>query len=232
MTGKSHAEYMRRLFTKIAPRYDLVNTLMSLGQDRWWRRKAALWSNPSSSTLALDLATGTGEMAIALAQGKAQVIGVDICPGMVRWGKGKALRLGKGGQIHFLLGDALSLPFPDNTFDIATIGFALRDVESIPRCLVELHRILKRGGRLVCLELTRPRLPILGFFFALYLKKIVPLLGRFFGKDGDTYTFLFRSLNLYPAPRELKVMMEEAGLSQVRFRLYGLGTVALHGAVK
>ncbi len=223
---------MRTLFARIAPRYDLVNSLMSLGLDRKWRKEAAFWANFSTTTLALDLATGTGELALALAQGNAQVMGVDLSPEMMKLGREKALRLGKGDQINFLFGDALCLPFPDNTFDIATLGYALRDLENIPLSLAELRRVLKKGGKLVCLELTLPRSPLFRSLFALYLQKIIPILGRFFGKDGDAYAFLARSLHLYPTAKELQEMRERVGLRQVSYHLYGLGTVALHQAVK
>lgn len=220
------------IFSQIAPGYDLLNKIMSLGQDRSWRRFAASLATSSSNGLALDLATGTGEMAFELAPRARAVIAIDVCPQMLSQARRKATWKEFGSKTSFLLADVLATPFPDDSFDCATIGFATRHVGNIADAFAEWCRILKPGGRVVCLELVRPSSTIGTPFYRFYLYKLVPLIARCLNKDRRAYISLADSVLGFLTAGEIKRVMEEAGLSQVIYRLLNLGTVAIHSGVK
>src|SRR5271155_3243471 len=174
------AARIRRMFATIVPHYDLVNTLMTLGLDRRWRRMTVAMAEPTAA-FALDIATGTGELALELERAGARaVVGVDFCYEMVATVLKKSARLEHRKSIVFATGDAMALPFPDATFDCIVNGFMLRNVADLGVTLTELYRVLKPGGRLVCLDLTPPRGP-LRRFFDLYIAIFVPLLGVIVG---------------------------------------------------
>lgn len=233
VTGKSHAAKQRQLFVKIASRYDLVNRFVSLGQDLSWRRLAARLAVTSEHDLALDVACGTGEMALALARRGCRVIAVDLCSDMLMIGKDKVARMEPQSRIDFLLGDVLALPVPSDTVDCVTMGFAMRDVEDISLCLAEMRRVLKTGGRLVNLDLTHANSSFVAPFHRIYLSKIVPVMGRLLGRDGPAYDYLgVESLRSFPTAGRLKTMMENVGLRHAGYRLLNRGTVAIHWGVK
>jgi demethylmenaquinone methyltransferase/2-methoxy-6-polyprenyl-1,4-benzoquinol methylase len=224
---RSKPARIREMFATIVPRYDLINSLMTLGLDRRWRRATVATAEPAGG-LALDIATGTGELAFELERAGARVVlGVDFCYEMVGAAlkKCKAAKLGK--KIVFATGDALQLPFPDATFDCIVNGFMLRNVADLTATFGELLRVLKPGGRLVCLDLTRPRGP-LRRFFDLYLATFVPLLGVVVGRQFSAYRYLFQSLTIHPDADTLAQMMRDAGFADTDYRLTGFGTVAIH----
>jgi demethylmenaquinone methyltransferase/2-methoxy-6-polyprenyl-1,4-benzoquinol methylase len=230
--GTGKAGRIRDMFATIVPRYDLVNTLMTLGLDRRWRRATVAMAEPAGA-VALDIATGTGELAFEIEHaGARRVVGVDFCPEMVESAvrKRDASRVGGSGlgsRVMFATGDAMALPFADAIFDCIVSGFMLRNVADLSATFAELCRVLKPGGRLVCLDLTRPRGP-LRRFFDLYIATFVPLLGVVVGRKYAAYRYLFQSLTIHPDADTLARLMRDAGFAEAGYRLTGFGTVAIH----
>ena len=225
------AQYVETMFDTIAPRYDLMNRLMTFGMDRRWRNSVVAQAAPPVGGCALDVATGTGDIAIALAKRvgpHGQVIATDFSQGMMRPGPGKAARAGVGSIVRFMAADALDLPFPDETFDCVTTGFAMRNVTDIERAFREMHRVTKPGGRVVCLEVAKPGLAPVRLLHQWYFNHIVPLLGRIVTGNGEAYRYLPESARNFPPPPTLAAIMERAGLHDVHFRRLTLGTVAVH----
>jgi len=219
------------MFARIAPRYDLINRSMSWGQDNWWRRVAVSLACPGRGRV-LDVATGTGDMALELARHTDSVVGLDLCQEMLSRGRTKTEKKGLRSSVDFIVGDALALPFGDNSFDCALNGFALRNVSDINLFLSELRRVVKPGGRVVCLELVRPASGMIGAFYRFYLNRIVPVLGRWLSGDGKAYRYLPDSVGSFLSVAEFQKMMEGVGFRQVGYRSLNLGTIAVHVGVK
>jgi demethylmenaquinone methyltransferase/2-methoxy-6-polyprenyl-1,4-benzoquinol methylase len=228
------ADFVRAMFACIARCYDSMNRLMTLGRDQAWRRYAAWQAALPQGGLALDVATGTADLALALAWRcpHRRVVGVDFCPEMIGMGRAKVAAAGENPRIRFVIGDALQLPFADRCFDAVTSGFALRNVADIPQAFAEMGRVVKAGGRVVCLEIARPTLPIFRQLFHIYFYQFVPLLGRIIAGQGEAYHYLPTSLTHFLSPEELKAVMEKVGLSKVWYRRLMLGTVAVHVGFK
>lgn len=215
------------MFGEIVPRYDLINRLMTLGLDRRWRRVAVAMSEPRDTTL-LDIATGTGDLALeAIRQGAREVVGADFCQPMVAAAQIKARHRAADARLSFVAGDAMGLPFADQTFDAIVNGFMLRNVADLPSTFAELSRVLKPGGRLVCLDLTPPRGPM-HHFFSLYIATVVPALGLVVGRNYGAYRYLFQSLSVHPDADRVADMIRAAGFAEATYKLTGFGTVALH----
>jgi len=232
------ATFVRAMFARIAPRYDLMNRLMTLGRDRAWRRVAAELAALPPGGLAIDVATGTADLAIALAgqTPTGYTVGVDFSLPMMALGRRKIERshleaAGLADRIGFVGGDALALPFPDDTFDCAVSGFALRNVTSVPQTLAEMRRVVAPGGRIVVLELTKPTLPIFRRVFRLAFHRLVPLIGGWITGEPEAYRYLPESVDRFLSPEELKALMEKAGLREVQYRLLALGIAAVHVGV-
>ena len=222
---------IRNMFAAIVPRYDTINSMMTLGLDRRWRRRTVLMAEPRAA-LALDIATGTGELAFELVrQGARTVIGADFCLEMLQAARSKAAGPESKSNLSLVGADAMRLPFADGTFDCVVNGFMLRNVDNLSETFVELHRVLRTGGRLVCLDLTPPRGP-LRRLFALYIAAFVPLLGVLVADNYAAYRYLFDSLSVHPDASQVAAMMREAGFDEVSYQLTGFGTVALHLARK
>jgi demethylmenaquinone methyltransferase / 2-methoxy-6-polyprenyl-1,4-benzoquinol methylase len=222
---------IREMFASIVPRYDTINSLMTFGLDRRWRRQTVSMAEPQGG-VALDIATGTGELAFEMVrQGARAVIGADFCIEMLQAAKSKAAASAIARHFALTAADAMRLPFPDSSFDCVVNGFMLRNVDNIRDTFAELCRVLRTGGRLVCLDLTPPRGP-LRRFFGLYISRFVPLLGVLVAGNYSAYRYLFDSLSIHPDADQVASMMREAGFAKVNFKLIGLGTVAVHRAVK
>jgi demethylmenaquinone methyltransferase/2-methoxy-6-polyprenyl-1,4-benzoquinol methylase len=218
---------IRDMFAAIVPRYDLINKLMTLGLDRRWRRVAVTIAEPRGAVL-LDIATGTGDLAFeALRQAARQVVGADFCHEMVVAAKAKAARHEARIGLDFMVGDAMRLPFANATFDAIVNGFMLRNVADLPPTFAELSRVLKPGGRLVCLDLTPPR-GAMRHFFSLYIATVVPALGLVVGRNYGAYRYLFQSLSNHPDADSIAAMIRAAGFAETTYRLTGFGTVAIH----
>ncbi len=215
------------MFDSIAPVYDRMNTLMTAGLDGRWRRAAVAAANLSPGSVALDVACGTGKLTAALAVAvgpMGRVVGIDLSAGMLD----EAYRaFGDLVQIEFRLGNALALPVPDDSFDAVTIAFGLRNLASFEDGFREMARVVRSGGRVVCLELTMPRPRWAGRFYWAAFRAIAPAVGTLFRKR-DAYMYLPHSLDGFPEAKELAETMRRIGLRDVTVRRLGLGAVALH----
>jgi demethylmenaquinone methyltransferase / 2-methoxy-6-polyprenyl-1,4-benzoquinol methylase len=211
---------VRTMFDRIAPVYDTMNRVMTVGLDLRWRRLAAAAAVRPGDRV-LDAACGTGDLALADTRaGAAQVVGLDFSEPMLE----RARR--KGPELEWVRGDVLAMPFPDGSFDAATVGFGIRNVADLELGLRELRRVLRPAGRVVILEITRPRGP-LRLFYSLWFDRIVPLLGRVL-PGGEAYTYLPASVRRFPPAEELAELMRAAGFGEVEFRRLGGSIVALH----
>jgi demethylmenaquinone methyltransferase / 2-methoxy-6-polyprenyl-1,4-benzoquinol methylase len=215
---------VRAMFDRIAGVYDLMNSVMSAGMHHAWRRRAADMANVGPGARVLDVATGTGDLAIELAGRVApggEVIGSDFSERMLELARRKAPDIG------FEWGDALALDHPDDSFDAATVGFGARNFADLARGLSEMTRVVRPGGRVVVLEFTTPQRPPLSWFFRLWFDSVVPLLGRAAG-DPEAYTYLPRSVRRFPDPRGLAAAMVAVGLVDVRYVVTAGGIVTIH----
>lgn len=211
-----------RMFDAVAKRYDVTNDVISLGQDRQWRKAtlAALGAQPGETVL--DLAAGTGTSAEPLADAGVRVVPCDLSLGML--GVGKARR----PDLPFVAGDALHLPFADESFDAVTMSFGLRNVSDTPAALDELLRVTKPGGRLVVCEFSRPTWGPFRAVYQNYLMRALPPVARAVSKEPDAYVYLAESIREWPDQRELGLMIKRAGWDKVAFRNLTGGVVALH----
>jgi demethylmenaquinone methyltransferase/2-methoxy-6-polyprenyl-1,4-benzoquinol methylase len=210
---------VRRLFDRIAPVYDAMNRVMTAGLDRSWRR-LTVEAVVQPGDRVLDACCGTGDLAVAAEREGGIVTGLDFSPAMLERARRKA------ETVTWAEGDLLALPFEEGSFDAATVGFGLRNVEDIETALRELRRVLRPGGRLAILEITMPR-GALRPFFSLWFDRIVPLLGRVL-PGGKAYTYLPASVRRFPRAEDLVTLLERSGFERVRFRLLGGSIVALH----
>jgi demethylmenaquinone methyltransferase/2-methoxy-6-polyprenyl-1,4-benzoquinol methylase len=224
------------MFDRIVPRYDLMNRLMTGGRDLAWRRLAvreALRDRNGTETRVLDVATGTGDLAIALlAAGAGDVAGLDFSVAMLDEAIRKEAAAVHDRRITWVEADAMALPFTDASFDAVTVAFGLRNMPSYPAALREMARVLRPAGTLVCLETTPLRAPVLRAVFDWYFARVVPIIGGLLSGDRDAYRYLPASAAVFPDADTLGRMMLAAGFSRVRYLRLGLGTVALHVAAK
>ena len=222
-SGTLEATAVRGMFDRIAPVYDVMNRVMTAGLDQRWRKlavSAVVWPGDR----VLDACCGTGDLAVEAERRGGRVVGLDFSERMLE----RARR--KSGTIEWVPGDALALPFADADFDAATVGFGVRNLADLAGGLEELARVLRPGGKLAVLEITRPR-GVLKPFFRLWFDVLVPLLGRTL-PGGQAYTYLPASVRRFPGPDDLSALLEDAGFEAVRYRLLGGGIVALHVGVK
>jgi demethylmenaquinone methyltransferase/2-methoxy-6-polyprenyl-1,4-benzoquinol methylase len=221
-SGTLPSEGVRSMFDRIAPVYDAMNRLMTAGLDRRWRREAA-GAVVSSGDKVLDSCCGTGDLAIAAAEVGGDVTGLDFSRPMLDRARRKA------PEIEWVEGDALALPFADGSFDAATVGFGVRNLSDLDLGLRELRRVLRPGGRLAILEITRPR-GLLAPFYRLWFDGVIPLFGKLL-PGGSAYTYLPASVHRFPDPEGLARLMDESGFGEIRWRLFAGGIVALHTGV-
>ena len=220
--GTLPAEGVRAMFDRIAPVYDAMNRVMTAGLDGRWRREtAAAVVEPGDRVL--DACCGTGDLALACLRGGGRVTGLDFSERMLE----RAQR--KSREVEWVRGDALALPFEEDAFDAATVGFGVRNLADLEAGLVELRRVLRPGGRLAVLEITRPR-GLLAPFYRFWFDAIVPLLGKLL-PGGSAYTDLPASVRRFPGPEHLAGLLRAAGFEDVRYRLFAGGIVALHTGV-
>ncbi len=223
--------YVQRLFGRIAPIYDLMNHLMSFGLDRYWRHFAARQLHLGAGERGLDLGTGTADLSIAVirhAGPGARMLGLDITPEMLERGRNKVARLGLQDRIELRLGDAEQIDLPDNSVDGCCSAFTVRNLADIRQGFREMLRVVRPGGRVVCLEISHPPGKIFGALFRFYFYTLAPLFGGMIGRAFEEYHYLPQSLTTFPDAPALKAIMEEVGWTHVHFyRLTG-GIVAVH----
>jgi demethylmenaquinone methyltransferase/2-methoxy-6-polyprenyl-1,4-benzoquinol methylase len=216
---------VRAMFDRIARVYDLMNSVMTVGMHQRWRERAADLAGVGPGKRALDVATGTGDLAIALRARGAQVVGMDFSERMLELGREKA------PDVSFETGNALELAYADGEFDAVTVGFGARNFADLDRGLSEMARVTKPGGRVVVLEITTPQRPPLSWFFRVWFDRAVPGLGRLAG-DPDAYSYLPSSVRRFPGPAGLAAKLVEAGLTDLRWILTAGGIIALHVGTK
>ena len=221
-SGNLPAEEVRAMFDRIAPVYDAMNRAMTAGLDRRWRRATAeAVVRPGDDVL--DACCGTGDLAVAGARAGGRVTGLDFSERMLERARRKA------PELEWVSGDLLALPFSEASFDAATVGFGVRNVDDLPLALAELRRVLRQGGRLGVLEITRPH-GLLAPFYRVWFDGVVPLLGKLL-PDGAAYTYLPASVRRFHGPEDLAAVIARAGFADIRYRTYAGGIVALHTAV-
>ena len=222
-TGTLAPAAVEEMFDRISPVYDTMNRLMTAGLDRRWRRLTAeAVVRPGDRVL--DACCGTGDLALAAVEAGGRVTGLDFSERMLERARGKS------SSVEWMRGDLLALPFADGSFDAATVGFGIRNVEDLDSGLRELARVLRPGGRLGCLEITRPR-GALKPFFRLWFDGLVPLAGKVL-PGGAAYSYLPASVRRFPGPQDLEAAMRRAGFREIGWRLLGGGIVALHVATR
>jgi len=226
------AVFVERMFARIAPGYDRMNRVMTMGLDRGWRDYAVDAIAPPTGGRALDVGTGTGDFLPVLASWMPRgfAVGLDFTVPMMQAGLPK-LDLA-GGRAGFVGGDALRLPFPDDTFDAITTGFTMRNVADIGAAFREMYRVARPGCVIACLEVARPRNPLLRLGHRIYFEQIVPRITALLGADPTAYTYLPQSARNFPPPEALARIMQQAGWHAVRYKLLGMGAVAVHTATK
>ena len=226
------ATEVRGMFDRIAGVYDLMNSAMTAGLHHQWRQRAVDRAEVGPGSDALDVCCGTGDLALELRRrigADGRVVGCDFSEPMLELARRKSGE--EGLPVEFGWADALELPYGDEGFDAVTIGFGARNLADLGRGLAEMARVLKPGGRLVILEITRPQREPLASFYSLWFDRVVPVIGSVAG-DSDAYSYLPNSVRTFPEPESLAAMMDEAGLREIRWLLLAGGIIAIHSARK
>ncbi|MCR4287442.1 MAG: bifunctional demethylmenaquinone methyltransferase/2-methoxy-6-polyprenyl-1,4-benzoquinol methylase UbiE [Deltaproteobacteria bacterium] len=226
---------VNEIFDSVAGRYDLMNDLMSLGMHRIWKRLVALETGLKEGESAIDVAGGTADIAMLMARrvkDSGRVVVFDINREMLKVGRDKCVDSGFLGNIRFVQGNAEEIPFPDNTFHAATIGFGIRNVTRLGAAFKEMARIVKPGGRVICLEFSHVKNPVLAKLYDFYSFSVIPAIGEAVTGNRDAYVYLPESIRKFPPQDELKKIMEDAGLYRVRYTDILSGIAAMHTGTK
>ncbi|NUM45108.1 MAG: ubiquinone/menaquinone biosynthesis methyltransferase [Anaerolineales bacterium] len=230
LTGRERATYVQKMFTRIAGRYDVMNRLMTFGQDLSWRREVIRRAAITPGSRVLDLGTGTGDLALEIRahQPESWPVAGDFTVEMMRVGQKRP----NGNTLDWCATDALNLPYADETFDAVVSGFLMRNVSDLPRALSEQRRILKPGGRIVILDTTRPPENLLAPFIRIHLNYVIPTLGKLITGEAEAYTYLPDSTKGFLRAEALAVRMGEANFGEVGFKRVMFGTIAIHWGKK
>ncbi|CAG9294908.1 bifunctional demethylmenaquinone methyltransferase/2-methoxy-6-polyprenyl-1,4-benzoquinol methylase UbiE [Celerinatantimonas diazotrophica] len=229
------ADMVADVFHSVAAKYDIMNDLMSMGIHRIWKRFTIDCSGIRPGQMVLDLAGGTGDLTAKFSRltgPSGQVVLADINDSMLKVGRAKLRNRGIADNVRFVQANAEELPFPDNTFDLITISFGLRNVTDKDKALASMFRVLKPGGRLLILEFSKPQYKLLSKVYDQYSFRVLPFMGKLIAHDSDSYRYLAESIRMHPGQEKLKSMMEQVGFENVEyFNLTG-GIVALHRGYK
>ncbi|MGB0920163.1 MAG: bifunctional demethylmenaquinone methyltransferase/2-methoxy-6-polyprenyl-1,4-benzoquinol methylase UbiE [Alphaproteobacteria bacterium] len=229
------AGMVQDLFDRVAQSYDTMNDLLSLGIHRLWKDTMVDWANPRPGQRTLDVAGGTGDIAFRIQDktyDRADATVLDLTPGMLQVGRARARDQGFDLNIKWLAGDAMNLPLPDNSFDLYTIAFGIRNVTDISVALSEAYRVLKPGGRFLCLEFAKVDVPMLDALYDMWSFRVMPAIGQQVASNKDDYTYLVESIRRFPPQEEFAQMLRDAGFEAVRHRNLTGGIAALHSGWK
>jgi demethylmenaquinone methyltransferase / 2-methoxy-6-polyprenyl-1,4-benzoquinol methylase len=228
--GKDKSAYVQETFNSIAKRYDLMNTLMSFGLDKGWRKKAVRAVGAETGMKIVDLCCGTGQLSLELAitvEKKGHVTGLDFSQNMLEKAKENVSNTSHLETIEFIQGDAMNLPFEDNTFDGATVGWGLRNLPDLEKGIREMIRVVKPGCMVVSLDMAKPTLPVFKQGYWLYFEKLVPLMGKIWAGKAKAYQYLHDSTREFPAQQELAQLFAQSGLIETRYENLAGGVVAI-----
>ena len=230
VTPDSKRRYVRRLFATIADRYDLITRVLSFGRDRHWKRRLIELAAIGPGARVLDLACGTGDIALAAANQGARVVGLDITPRMIELARAKSIERGRAST--WTIGDMTALPFKTGSMDVVTVGYGLRNVPDLARALAEIHRVLSDSGRLCSLDFDRPENALVRGVYLTFLTAFGSTLGWILHRDPDTYRYIPASIRRYPGSRRVTELMKHAGFADARhIRVLG-GLMAIQVARK
>lgn len=220
------------MFDKISGIYDRLNRIISLGLDVGWRKKIIRMALDARPVAALDVATGTGDLAVALGASGVAVTAIDLSPMMIEQANVKIAKHGLQDSVKALVADCESLPFSEGSFDVATVAFGIRNFENLERGLLEIRRVLRPGGRFLILETSVPANPLVRLGYYAYCRAFLPLVGRLFSKDENAYSYLSRSAKVFPHGAALNEILEAQGFAKVENRPQSLGVVSIYRAEK
>jgi demethylmenaquinone methyltransferase/2-methoxy-6-polyprenyl-1,4-benzoquinol methylase len=234
LSGSERQRYVAKLFARISKHYDVMNTIMTFGMHHQWKRITAKLTTEGLSGLALDIATGTGDISLQLAKNEdiTYSIGIDLIPEMINLASDKSRKTAVNHKTTFLVGDALNLPFPNSTFACATAGFSLRNMPDLRQALTEMVRVVEPNGRVTTLELTPMNNSLQSKLFRIYFHKVVPIIGQLIARDKSAYKYLPESVDYFIECDKLSELMTSVGLVEVGYRKVGFGTVAIHYGIK
>ena len=227
-------EQVREMFDNISSSYDLLNKLLSVGMDRKWRKKAVAILGNLKDGKVLDVATGTGDVAFAIARANpgCKVTGLDLAPKMLEIAERKSKQNDLADRVDFILGESENIPYADNSYDGVTVAFGVRNFENLGEGLKEMHRVLKPGGQVVVLEFTRPRIFPFKQLFGMYFKYILPMIGGLKSGDQKAYKYLFESVQAFPDYDKFVDRLHEAGFKNGSYNVLSLGICAVYRGVK
>ncbi|MBP3950583.1 demethylmenaquinone methyltransferase [Bacillus suaedae] len=232
--AQSKEERVHQVFESIYKKYDLMNSVISFQRHKAWRKDTMKRMNVQKGDHALDVCCGTADWTIALGEAvgrNGRVVGLDFSKNMLKIGVEK-IKEHRLEQVELVHGNAMDLPYDSNSFDYVTIGFGLRNVPDYMQVLRELHRVVKPGGMVVCLETSQPTIPVFKQLYFFYFRKIMPVFGKLFAKSYDEYSWLQESTMSFPDRNKLAQMFKEAGLTQIEVKAYSGGVAAMHLGVK
>jgi demethylmenaquinone methyltransferase/2-methoxy-6-polyprenyl-1,4-benzoquinol methylase len=229
----SKKEQVAEMFNNIAPKYDFLNQLLSLGIHKGWRKKAVDLLREKKPKMVLDIATGTGDFAIeAVKLNPEKIIGVDISKGMLKLGVEKVNKLNLQNKIELKLGDSEKLPFSDNSFDAITVGFGVRNFENLEKGIADIYRVLNQDGMLVVLEFSKPTAFPVKQVYNFYFRYVTPFVGKLFSKDSSAYTYLPESVNAFPAGNAFLKVLQRAGFKETKDIPLTFGIASIYIAKK
>lgn len=231
-TDASKKSQVQDMFDNIAPKYDLLNHVLSMKVDVLWRNTLVKWMNKDEPQTVLDVATGTGDLALAVQKGTgAKVTGLDLSQQMLNVGIEKVKKAGLAEKIEMIKGDAENLPFPDNKFDAVSVAFGVRNFENLTKGLAELRRVVKQGSSVYILEFSKVE-GLLAPFYMFYFKNILPQIGKLVSKDNRAYTYLPDSVNAFPFGEKMKQILLDTGYAKVEYKKLSLGIATIYKATK